>query len=102
MAVSLWRDAPTSRTLEGVTHRAALASKCLGWLAKGALVVAAVASGQGLLHAQDGSPAKNAKAIPTAAKVAPSCSVEMAAVGDVGVHLNDLWGAIDNEIESLL
>ena len=28
--------------------------------------------------------------------------VVMAAVGDVGVHLNDLWGAIVKEIESLL
>lgn len=73
-----------SRTLEGVSHRAGRASETSKWLVGGALVVAGVASAQGLLFAQGGAPPKNAKAIPTAtAKVPPSCPVEMAAVGEV-------------------
>jgi formylglycine-generating enzyme required for sulfatase activity len=52
-------------------------------MVKGALVVAVVASGEKLLHAQAGAPPKNAKAIAAAAKALPSCSAEMTAVGEV-------------------
>jgi formylglycine-generating enzyme required for sulfatase activity len=52
-------------------------------MVKGALVVAVVASGENLLHAQAGAPPKNAKAIAAGAKAAASCSAEMTAVGEV-------------------